>query len=126
MSVLCTFWRHFAVLTLIYGLGHIWDHLFLAREGWAYWKSQEFKVVTFERVLEIGSMAGLITLFRRHSEFILTLGYYTLNLALIGPRGGYVECEETGVRRGLARPWSAGRTQITPVWLLVGPWQYQS
>ena len=39
------------------------DHLFLPREGWAIWKSQEFKVVTSGPHFDIGSMAGLMDLF---------------------------------------------------------------
>ena len=59
-----TSWRHFAVLTINHGGSLKQDHLFLGREGTGYWKSEKFKVVTFERVFEIGSMPGLIDTFR--------------------------------------------------------------
>ena len=63
----CTFWRHFAVLTINYALGQKQDHLFLWREGTAIWKSEKFKVVHSGPVFETGGMAGLINVFRRHS-----------------------------------------------------------
>ena len=52
-------WRHFAILTIFGGRTHIRDHLFLVREGWPKSVFRKFKVVTFDRVFEIGSMAGL-------------------------------------------------------------------
>ena len=57
-------WRHFAVLTINLAVSLFWDHLFLAREGYRLWKSQEFKVVHLQPVFEIGSMAGLMQLFQ--------------------------------------------------------------
>ena len=47
-----------------------WDHLFLVREGGGIWKSEKFKVVTYERHFEIGSMPGLMTLFSGHSAVL--------------------------------------------------------
>ena len=61
---MCTFGRHFAVLTINEGQGHIRDQLFLVREGCQIWKSQEFKVVTLRPGFETGSMTGLISTFR--------------------------------------------------------------
>ena len=52
-------------------------------------------------------MAGLMSLFSRHSGFILTLGYIRLNLALIGSRRGISECEELGCAEGPGGAWSA-------------------
>ena len=63
-SLVVHIWRHFAVLTIFHAGGLIWDHLFLAREGWPYRKSWKFKVVTLDGFFETGSMPGLITRFR--------------------------------------------------------------
>ena len=60
----CTFGRHFAVLTINLALGHSWDHLFLVREGWPKWKSGKFKVVILGSVFETGTMTGLMTTFQ--------------------------------------------------------------
>ena len=60
----CTFWRHFAVLTVYWVQHQKQDHLFLVREGWDISKSWKFKVVISEPVLRTGSMPGLIELFR--------------------------------------------------------------
>ena len=59
-----TFWRHFAVLTVLSREGHIEDHLFLVREGWLYLKIWKFKVMTLRPVFESGTMTGLMTTFR--------------------------------------------------------------
>ena len=47
VAVWCTFWRHFAVLTIFLRPGLKQDHSFLVREGWRLWESQEIKVVTY-------------------------------------------------------------------------------
>ena len=60
-------WRHFAVLTSSSPVGQNRDHLFLVREGWLYQEIWKFKVMTFERVFETGSMPGLMGVFSRHS-----------------------------------------------------------
>ena len=57
-------WRHFAVLTINVAVSLFWDHLFLGREGCDIWKSWKFKVMTLRPLFEIGSMAGLMKLFR--------------------------------------------------------------
>ena len=118
-------WRHFAVLTNLWAVGHKQDHLFLVREGVAISISWKFKVVTSEPLFDIGTMAGLIMLFSRHSGILTNFRIFDLESRLIGPEAGYGECEEPGVRRGPDRALECPVDADNALWGLVGPWQYQ-
>ena len=85
----CTFWRHFAVLTINLAQGQNWDHLFLVREGTAKWKSWKFKVMLLRPVFETGSMAGLMTDFRRHSGLMTNFSIFRAESRPYWPGGAY-------------------------------------
>ena len=116
-------WRHFAVLTINQALSLKRDHLFLHREGWPKGKSQEFKVMVLEPVFEIGTMPGLIMLFRRYSG-ILT----NFRIIEAESRPDWLQEGHAGSRcaEGPAGAWSACGRAIWPGIPMVGPWQYQS
>ena len=52
-------------------------------------------------------MAGLMNTFRRHSGFYTNFKIFKVESRPYWLQEGYVECEELGVRRALARAWSA-------------------
>ena len=70
-------------------------------------------------------MAGLINIFRRHSEILLTLRYIYLNLAHIGPEAGMYGSGSPWCAEGPGGAWSAMGDTETPGLAMVGPWQYQ-
>ena len=90
------FWRHFAVLTVNPWVQSKQDHLFLVREGWLKRKSGKFKVVPLRGLFEIGTMAGLINIFSRHSEI-------WTNFRIL-----YPESRHIGSRGQLCEPGTAG------------------
>ena len=63
-------------------------------------------------------MAGLMTLFRRHSGFYTNFKIYMMESRHIWRN---TECGETGVRRALAGAWSAGRAQKRGLRQWLGP-----
>ena len=108
-------------MTINCPVGHKRDHLFLAREGWAKRESWKFKVVTFEPTFETGTMAGLMTLFGRHSEV-----WTNFRILLAESRPYWVQkrvlsARSHGVRKGQQGPWSAMVDAETGIWQWLGP-----
>ena len=86
-------------------------------------ESWEFKVVHSWPGFETGTMAGLITLFRRHSGFMTNFKIFEAESRL-----GY-GCGSCSVRRAQPGPGvlqGHGALLNTLYSVLVGPWQYQS
>ena len=63
--------------------------------------------MTFGPVFDIGSMAGLITLFGRHSGLWTNFSIFEVRSRPYWSQEEYIECEEPGCAEGAAGPWSA-------------------
>ena len=101
------------------------DHLFLVREGWDIRDSWKFKVMVLEPVFDTGSMAGLMTLFGRHSVIWTNFKIYLMESRPIGTRWGLAPREEAKVCGGPSGPGVPWLDACHRCLALVGPWQYQ-